>query len=75
MDHNSRIKVIVYDGFSVGHVVRSILGGIFHGIRVVDRRYIVHKRCRLLGMLGRAFLVSMSHWIIGRNITKHILWR
>lgn len=57
MGHNININVRVYIGLSVGHAVRSILREIFHRIRVVGLRYIVHKGHKLLGMLVRAFLV------------------
>lgn len=60
MGHNNRIKLMVHDGQSVGHVVRNILKGIFHRIMVVGLKSIVHRRRILSGMLGRAFLVSMQ---------------
>jgi len=61
MDHNKNIKVMVLDGWNVGQAVRNTLREISHRIRVVGLIYIVHRRCKLLGMLVRVFLVSMQH--------------
>ena len=60
MDHSNGIEVMVLDGWSVGHAVRNTLGEIVRRTRVVGLRHIVQKRCRLLGMLDRAFLVFMK---------------
>ena len=45
---------------------RRTLRDIVHRIRVVGLRYIVHRRHKMLGMLVRAFLVFMQHWITNR---------
>lgn len=48
---------------------RIIKVDIFCRIRVVGLRYIVCRINRLLGMLAKAFLVSMQHWI--KNQANH----
>lgn len=67
-----RLKAMVRDGCSVGHVVRSILRSIVYRVRVEDLKVTVHRKHKLLGMLGKKILVSMQHWIIGRWVTKHL---
>ncbi len=62
MDQRRNIEVMVLDGWSVGHAVRNTLREIFHRIRVVGLIYIVHRRCRLLGILVRVFLLYNQQW-------------
>jgi len=71
----SRIEVMLWDHCGVGYVERSILRDIVHSIRVVGHRSIMHRRRKLLGMLGRVFLVSMQHWITSKWITNQFLLR
>lgn len=61
MGHSSskNIEVMSFVDWSVGHLVNT-LGEIFCSIRVEGLRYIVHKRCRLLGILDKVFHVSMQ---------------
>lgn len=76
MGHNmegNRIKVMVKGDCSVGHVVRSILKGIVHKIRVVGLKFRVHKKRRQLGMLGREFHEIMKSWITSQQITRQWL--
>lgn len=56
---NNKIKVMVRDGCSVGHVVRSLSREIVHRIRVVDLIFTLHRKHIKLGILGKAFLVSI----------------
>lgn len=48
-----KIKVMVSDGCGVGNLLRIILRMIVHRKRVVDLICIVHKKQRMLGMLGK----------------------
>jgi len=78
MGHNtegSGIKVMVQDGRSVGHVVRGILRGFVHGIRVVCLIFLMHRKHEQLEMLGRAFHGFMQRWITSRQITRQLLSR
>ena len=75
MDHVSSIELKVLDSWSVEHVVRNTLRDIVHRIRVVGLIYIVHRRHILLGMLVKAFLVFMQHWITNRQTTMHLSLR
>lgn len=71
----SRTRVMTASLCSVGLVARIITGDIFHKIKVVNLKFIVLKRHRQLGILGKIFLQFMQHWIIGRLIIKHLLSR
>lgn len=72
---NKKIEVIVGDSFSVGHVVRRILQKSVHKIRGAYLIFRVHSKHKLLGMLGRVFLISMLDSVIGRNIIRNVLSR
>jgi len=57
----NRLKPVVGNHCSVGYVVRIIIRGIFHSIRVVvDPKYLVLRRGIELVMLVIAFLGSMQ---------------
>ena len=75
MGRSCTIKVLVLVDWSVGHVVRSTLRDIFHRIRVVGLRYIVHKRRKLLGIFAKVFLISMQLWRIDKQAIKHLSLR
>lgn len=75
ISRNSSIEVLVLVGCSVGHVVRSTLRDIFHGIRVVGLRYIAQRRHTLLGTLVRVFHISMRHWTTIRKNTRNLSLR
>ena len=75
MGYSNSIEVRVLVGWSVGHAIRSILREIVHKIKVVGLRYTVHKRHKLLGMLVRAFLVFMQHWITTGHTIGHLSLR
>ena len=56
---NNSIEVRALVGWSVGNVARNTLREIVNRIKVVDLRYTMHRRHRLLGMLVKVFHVSM----------------
>lgn len=56
-------------------MARIIAGEIFHRIKVVGLRYIMHKTHTLLGMLVREFLVFMKHWITNMQTIRHLSLR
>ena len=59
----SKLEAVVGNHYSVGYVVRIIVRGIVHSIRVVlNPRSIVLRRCIQLVMLVIAFLGSMQLW-------------
>jgi len=60
MSSRSNIEVLVLVGWNVGHAARSTLREIVHRIRVENLRYIMHRRHKLLGMMGREFLAFMQ---------------
>jgi len=58
---------------SVGILVSIIVGDIVYNIRVADLIFTVPMRHRNLGILDKAFLEFMQHWIIGKLIIEHLL--
>ena len=69
------IEVMVGNNCNDGYVARIISIWIARHIRVVGLKSAVIMGCRQLGMLDRAFLRSMQHWITGRRITRQLLLR
>eukprot|EP00253_Pinus_taeda_P032225 PITA_32225 len=65
-------EAMVGNHCSVGYVVRIIIRGLFHSIRVVVGPIsIVRRRCIHLVMLAISFLGSMQLWTRGRWIIRH----
>jgi len=52
-----------------------IAGEIIYKIGVVGLKYIVHRMHRLLGLLVRAFLEFMQHWITNEKTIRHLSLR
>lgn len=56
-------------------MARNTLGEIVRKTKVVGLIYTVHKRRRMLGMLGREFLVFMRPWTIDKKRITHLSLR
>ena len=72
---SSRIRLVAKNHCSVGFVERIITRRIVSCITVIDLRFIVHRRHKLLGMLDITFLGSMHNLITSRKIMKNPLLR
>ena len=68
IDLRRRIRSLCGVGIVEGIIAREIV----HNIRVVGLRYIVCRRHKMLGMLVKAFLVSMQHWTTNRQTIRHL---